>query len=160
MQQHGRFVRRNVWDYLVIGFFLLLALSLLGRALFSYFGNRDTACRAEITFVIRAVDNETRARLCAERDPFLLPDGSAFTGTWKETVEHTTRVVQEEDGTLTEVRTDAYYDVRFTFTADGARARDGAFLLASRRRIATGESLSLTRNQAHYTAEVENLRIL
>lgn len=160
MTKRRRYIKRNVIDYVLLSVLLLLLLSLLLRGADLYLTEReDRSCTASISFTVRGVDYETavelrRANCFRFFDTDLSLDGAAFSD-----MRLSTDIVQKEDGSFEEVPLAHRYDISFSVSASGLRARDGGFLLSGVRRLATGDSTTLISGDAKYTVSFSLVRI-
>lgn len=150
----GRYIKLNMADWLLIAAAALLLLSLLARGVGGLLAPQREPCRAEVTLVIRALDEEGAALLAAAQGPFYRQDGALLTDSATVTVQRDTTLIQQEDGSLIESESLLTYKATVTFTAAGYLASDGAFLLDGTRRLSTGETLTLTREGITYRADV------
>jgi hypothetical protein len=164
MQKTSRFIRRNAVDRMFVILPVLLLIALLARGITGYFFpvNADK-CAAEISFVIRAVDGETKNRL-ENVNPaynFSIAGKELLCGAQITDITPTKEVVSDGEGNFVELPIKDHYDVTFTVSyADGARAKDGAFMIGGVRRLAVGESMNLTDGHAEYLVDFIKVRIL
>ncbi len=160
MTKRRRYIKRNVIDYVLLAVGLLLLLSLALRGIDIYLTQKeDRSCRASISFVVRGVDYETAAEL-RRADAFrffdspLSLDDVSFTD-----MRLSLDTVQGENGELEQVPVPGRYDLSFSASANGIRARDGGFLLSGSRRLATGDSATLVFDASKYTVSFSLVRI-
>ncbi|MBQ8173845.1 MAG: DUF4330 family protein [Clostridia bacterium] len=160
MQPRGRYVKLNAVDYILIVSLVLLLLTLPIRGIL-YFRNttESHACEASVEFVIRRVDEATVGTLQMGDASFCMPDGATLPQTKVSKIAHTVEYVPNEDGDMEGLESSTVYDVHFTFRAEGARAKDGTFLLFGSRRLSVGESLLLSRASHSYTADFVSVQI-
>lgn len=138
----GRYVKLNPVDYLLIGLFCLLALSLLIRGV-SLFQDRraDRACTANVEFMIREVDPSTCNLLQTGSVPFRLPNGTLVEDAQINII-IPLEYVPDENGELRPV-VSTKRNVQVSFRAQGTQAEDNAFLLDGVHRLATGDSATV-----------------
>ena len=160
MQPRGRYVKLNAVDYILIVSLVLLILTLPIRGIL-YFSNmaEDRTCEANVEFVIRRVDESTRDRLQNGSEPFCTHSETPLPTVTLYKVTKTTEYVTDENGEIEGLPSADFYDVHFTFLAEGTRAADGTFLLFGNKRLSVGDSLALTRDSHSYRADVISVRI-
>lgn len=153
MPPKSRYVKLNIVDWLLIALLSLLLLATLVRGVGAVLSKAEV-CTADIEFVVRDLDEGTASLLAEQTAPIYLQDGCLLATAYTVSVQPMTELVRDESGVLTEVESLTSYKAIFSFTATGTQARDGTFLLASTRRLATGEALLLTQASVSYTANV------
>jgi hypothetical protein len=143
---------------------VLLLVALFARGITGHFFSVDAdKCTAEISFVIRAVDEETRTRLETSDYSynFSIAGEELLRDARITDISPTKEVVSDGEGNLIELPSEGRYDVTFTILyAYGARAKDGAFMIGGVRRLAVGDSLNLTDGRAEYPVDFIKVRIL
>lgn len=155
----GRYVKLNIVDYLLIAVLAFLLLSGLVRGVGTAFAGEAETCRAEVEFVIRDLDEATTKILAEQKEPFYLADGSLFAKDFTASIHRTTEIVKDEDGNMTETESLVSYRVTIAFVAEGELAKDGTFLFGGTRRLAMGESLTLTQANVTYTVDVVRVSV-
>ena len=148
----GRYVKLNPVDYLLIGLFCLLALSLLVRGVFLFQDRRaEHNCTATVEFEIHGVDAATCARLQTNSDPFYLENGMKI-----ENAQIKFRVCLEsicdENGEWKSVVSDKY-DVQVSFLAQGTQNGDNAFLLNGKQHLAVGDHATVSWGNREFKVE-------
>ncbi len=152
-QPQGRYVKRNVIDYILIAMAVLLLLTIPVRGLFYLQHERtDRTCRARAEFVVRSVDYDTVDAL-RSKEVFYTPEGVAIRDTRIVSVQVAQEYVPDEDGVMHPLPSPQKYNVRIAFTADGAQAQDGTFLLSGLYRLGVGEHMYLTHNGGGYEVD-------
>ena len=164
MQKTSRFIRKNAVDRIFVILPILLLVALLARGVTAYFfPARGEDCTAEVSFVIRAVDEELLAELQKNPNPsytFSVDGKALFTNAFISETVPTVDVVGDGAGGLVEVPTEGRYDVTFTILyAGGVRAKDGAFMIGGVRRLAVGDTVNLTDGTAVYPVDFIKVRI-
>lgn len=154
MPPKSRYVKLNIVDWLLIALLSLLLLATLVRGVGAVLSKEEDVCTADIEFVVRDLDEGTASLLAEQTAPIYLQDGCLLATAYTVSVQPMTELVRDESGVLTEVESLTSYKAIFSFTATGTQARDGTFLLAATRRLATGEALLLTQASVSYTANV------
>ncbi len=150
----GRYIKLNPVDYLLIALAILLAFTLLARGIsFGQDQKDDRACRANVGFVIRAVDEARANALQTGEIPFRLPDGIALPATRIIKISQTEEYVPDGDGNMQPVASARSYDVHISFVAEGRRANDNTFLLNGIRRLSAGDNITLSRGGHSYVAD-------
>ena len=124
MQKTSRFIRRNAVDRIFVILPVLLLVALLARGITGYLFPVDAdKCVAEISFVVRAVDAETKNKLEMDNPTynFSIAGDELLCNARITDITQTKEVVSDGEGNLIEIPTDGRYDVTFTvFYADGA----------------------------------------
>lgn len=160
MTKRHRYIKRNAIDYVLLAVLVLLALSLLLRGVDLYLTqNEDRSCTATVSFTVRGLDYETAMAL-RHADTFRFFDSSlSLEGATYVDIRQSTDTVQKEDGSFEEAPLSDRFDLFFSASADGIRARDGGFLLSGVRRLATGDSATLIAEDAKYTVSFSRVQI-
>lgn len=142
----GRYVKRNVVDYLVILCVVLLFLSLAGRILLRAADQPwNENCRAEVQFVVRDADEETKDALLASGSVFRFGDATDVLA----------QLVSCEPNPLDSDT----YDLTYTFSGRGHYAADRAFLLDGRTRVTGGDRLTVTQDALSLPIDVIRVRV-
>lgn len=164
MQKTSRFIRRNAVDRILVILPVLLLVALLARGITGYFFPVDAdKCTAEISFVIRAVEEEKKNMLEASTPAynFSVAGKELFRDARITEIVPTKEVVSDGEGNLVELPTEGHYDVTFTILyAEGARAKDGTFMIGGVRRLSVGDSMNLTDGREEYPVDFIKVRIL
>ena len=156
----GRYVKLNPVDYLLIGLFCLLALSLLVRGVFLFQDRHaDRSCTANVEFVIREVDSTTCELLQSGTLPFRLPNGTLLENAHIDHIAPTTKYLPDENGELQPVVSTTDFNVYVSFHAEGTRAEDNAFLLNGVHRLATGDTATLVRGGREFKVDFTKVEL-
>ena len=154
MQPKSRYVKLNIVDWLLIATASILLLSLIGRGAAALMQEKEEAYMANVSFVIRDLDESTANLLSEQTAPFYLQDGRLLSDSYTVSVQPMTELLRDENGELTEVQSISSYKAIVSFVAKGQLAKDNTFLLSGMRRLSTGEALVLTQASVTYTADV------
>lgn len=160
--KRGRYVRRNAADYILLSVVILLLISIGARFIAKQINkNSDQNCTAAISFVLREVDVEAAERLVTEPSyTFSFSDnGTPLALAYYEKKVPSPVTVENEDGTLSTVPSESKVDVYFSFVGEGAKAKDGGFLLRGVRRLASGDRFLLSLGDGRFEAEFLRVQI-
>lgn len=153
MQKTKHYIKPNVADRLfVVLLFAALSALVCRAAAFTFLPIGQNSCTAEVAFVIYGVEGDTLADLQDGTQPydFAFADGNVLSAT-AFTVKPSEVVIEDEDGEHITELSPTKRDVTFSLSAaEGARAKDGTFLLGGYHRLATGEQVTLTRGGEKY----------
>ena len=160
--KRGRYVRRGVFDYLVLSLVVLLLLSIGGRYITTEIKEReDLSAKAVVSFVLRGIDRKDVAELIALTVPFSFGDnGAKLDRTSFVESKPSMMVLEQNDGTLTSVPSETHVDLYYTFEGEGLLAKDGTFLYGGARRLSAGDRYTLIRGDGRYESEFLRVQIL
>ncbi len=160
--ERGRYIRRNVIDYIVILLAVLLLLSIGARFVAGKLNERGkTAAHATATFVLRGVENENAIYVSTLSSPFLFADNGTTLGQARFVeMRPTTVKVEEGDGSFTTLPSDTHCDLYFTLSVEGTLAKDGTFLLGGARRLSSNDHFTLSLGDGRYESEFLSVQIL